>query len=437
MSGVTEPPVITFAMRQHENGDQLLLVRMPDNRIEEESRPPDVEGTAHHMQEKPDPVLDRNFRHALRGMTVEFSVEPAAPLLRTNAPDRQGNSATILNVDVAKVIDNLSEDKVSRAMAPGSIQKLLWEIGDVPGAVLPTDREIFLEFAPAAAPQRPVAPAAARPDTEIFLAPLTSANGRIEVGQPVNISRNPGYDNQPLFTRDGGAVLFTSVRGGGTQTDIYRYDIVASRLTQVTDTPESEYSPTVTPAANLSVVRVELDKESTQRLWQFTADGRDPRVVLDAVKPVGYHAWADDHTLALFVLGQPATLQIADTHTGTARVVASDVGRSLQPVPGAHTISFVQRERAGDTTRLLIEELNPETGEVRVLTPAVGGGNEADVAWTPDGTLLMARGDVLYAWRRGDTEWKAVAALDRLGLKGVSRIAVSPAGDRIALVGTS
>jgi hypothetical protein len=67
----------------------------------------------------------------------------------------------------------------------------------------------------------------------------------------------------------------------------------------------------------------------------------------DNVKPVGYHAWADDHTLALFVLGQPATLQIADTRTGTARVIARDIGRSIQRIPGStpvSSISFVQRE---------------------------------------------------------------------------------------------
>ncbi|PYR94497.1 MAG: hypothetical protein DMF84_04885 [Acidobacteria bacterium] len=119
------------------------------------------------------------------------------------------------------------------------------------------------------------------------------------------------------------------------------------------------------------------------------------------------------------------------------RVVASDIARSLQPVPGGHTIRFVQRERSADTTRLLIEELNPATGEIELLTAAVAGGDEADLAWTPDGTLLMARGDVVYAWRRGDAEWKQIAALDRLGLTRVSRIAVSPGGDRIALIGTS
>jgi hypothetical protein len=277
------------------------------------------------------------------------------------------------------------------------------------------------------------------PDTEIYLASLKVANGTLEVGTPANITNSPGYDNQPSFTPDGRTVLFTS-RRGGTQTDIFKYDIAAKRLSQLTSTPESEYSPTVTPNGAVSVIRVELDGQNTQRLWQFTAEGRDPKVVLENVKPVGYHAWADDHTLALFVLGQPATLQLADTRTGTARTVASDIGRSIQRIPGTGTvseISFVQREREGEAVRLTIKKINPATGDVSALTPAVEGSREADTAWMPDGTLLMVKGDVLYSWKRGQTGWKEVASFERMSLGGVTRLTVSPAGDYLAIVGSS
>jgi hypothetical protein len=163
---------------------------------------------------------------------------------------------------------------------------------------------------------------------------------------------------------------------------------------------------------------------------------RSPRVVLADVKPVGYHVWADDHTLVLFVLGQPATLQLADTRTGKAEVLARGIGRSIQRMAGG-TISFVEREAPSTPNgppKQWIRELDPVTRRITPLVDAVAGAREADCAWTPDGLLLMAEKDVLYGWRRGDTGWRRLADLAALGLHDVTRLAVSPKGDRIALV---
>jgi hypothetical protein len=301
---------------------------------------------------------------------------------------------------------------------------------------------LVLALAPAALQQPPAQtpPAAPPPDTDIFLAPLSVRGATVTVGRATNITNSPGYDNQPSFTPDGRSILFTSIRGGGTQTDIYRYDVATGAIARVTDTPESEYSPTVTPdGMHISVIRVDAD--STQRLWRFTLDGRQPELLLADIKPVGYHVWADDHTLALFVLGQPATLQLADTRTGKAAIIAHDIGRSLQRIPStanvSGTISFVERDppAAGNgNPRLSIRELDPKTRRVTPLVAAVAGAREADCAWTPDGMLVMAEKDVLYGWRRGDARWRRLADLAALGLHGVTRIAISPAGDRIAFV---
>ena len=285
-------------------------------------------------------------------------------------------------------------------------------------------------------------PAPPPPNTEIYLAALHVSGRTLAVSAPVNITNSPGYDNQPSFTPDGSAIFFTSDRGASPsaqplfRTDIYRYDIRSRTVSRVTDTPEGEFSPTVTPdGRHISAIRVEAD--STQRLWRFTIDGKQPELVLTDVKPVGYHAWADDRTLALFVLGQPPTLQIADARTGRAGIVARGVGRSIQRIPGGHTVSFVEREAPaleGGAPTLWIRELDPNTKRVTPLVRAVAGATEADCAWTPDGVLLMAHGGALYGWRRGDAEWTRIADLDALGLKGVTRIAVSPKGDRIAFV---
>jgi hypothetical protein len=52
----------------------------------------------------------------------------------------------------------------------------------------------------------------------------------------------------------------------------------------------------------------------------------------------------------------------------------------------------------------------------------------------PDGALLMAYDSKLYLWRRGRTTWTVAADLAPLGLYGVTRIAVNPDGDRVAIV---
>jgi hypothetical protein len=287
--------------------------------------------------------------------------------------------------------------------------------------------------------------AGAPPNTEVFLATLAVRGRTVEIGAPQNISNSPGYDNQPAFTPDGAAVLFTSVRGdrkpdpanaAATGSDIYRYEIGPGRLSQLTHTPESEYSPTVTPdGRHISVIRVEAD--GTQRLWRFALDGTGPELVLRDVKPVGYHAWASGSTLAIFVLGgsgQPATLQVADARTGLAQVAATGVGRSVQRIPGGG-ISFVSRGQAvdGQQPPLTINELDPATRRVTRLVGVPAGAADVDTAWTPDGVLLVSVQGQLFSWRKGE---QALAPVDSsaLGLRASTRLAVSPKGDRIAIV---
>ena len=166
------------------------------------------------------------------------------------------------------------------------------------------------------------------------------------------------------------------------------------------------------------------------------------------VKPVGYHAWIDERTVALYVLGdkdRPATLQVADTRTGTSEIAATDIGRSIQRMP-AGEISFVQREPAaeGAAPTATIKQLFNARQKARtpigmgvttgVLVRPVDNVLDPFLAWTPDGTLLMAVDSTLYRWRSGDPNWTVVANLGALGLRNVTRLAVSPKGDRLAIV---
>ena len=267
------------------------------------------------------------------------------------------------------------------------------------------------------------------PGTDIFLADLRERGGKMEIGTPVNVTHRAGYDNQPFFTPDGRSFLYTSVAGG--QADIWRYDIAAGRSVQLTKTtPESEYSATPLPdGSGFSVVRVEAD--STQRLWRFDWDGARPALVLAGVKPVGYHAWGDANTVAVFVLGQPASLQIADLRTGSAAPVARDIGRGVQRIPGQRrAISFVQKD--ADSV-WWVNEIDLATREIRPLVRTLPGVDQ--YAWTPGGVLLMAKGAKLYQWNRAHgADWEEVADLTALGIDSITRLAVSRQGNRLALV---
>jgi len=275
----------------------------------------------------------------------------------------------------------------------------------------------------------------APPGTDIYLAELRARGprDRVEVGAPVNATHRTGYDNQPFFTPDGHGFLYTSVTAG--QADIWRYDIAAGRSVPVTTTPESEYSATPLPdGSGFSVVRVEAD--STQRLWRFDWDGGHPALLLPGVKPVGYHAWGDTQMVVLFVLGQPATLQVADLRTGAATPVAKDIGRGVQRIPGVDppAISFVQKGAPPPPDSVwVVAQLDLPTRRIRTLVRTLPGVDQ--YAWTPGGVLLMAKGSKLYQWSPARSpDWEEIADFSALGVESITRLAVSRRGDRLALV---
>jgi Tol biopolymer transport system component len=278
--------------------------------------------------------------------------------------------------------------------------------------------------------QQPPAPP---PSTDIYLLTLANGLASINTAHPSLIANVPGYENQPMFSPDGGRILFAANRG--TQTDVYVFDRASGLTSQLTETPENENSPMYLPAdigdaGGFSVVRTEADR--SQRLWRFDAQGRNPQIVLTDVKPVGYHAWVDADSVALYVLGQPATLRIASVKSGAAVIAASNIGRSLHRVPGNKYVSFVQRDASGE---FWIKQIEIPSSTIEPLVKAVDGSTDRDMAWMPDGrTLLMSAGTKVFSWTRGAAGWTEVFDAAAHGLGVVSRLAISPRGDAIAIV---
>jgi Tol biopolymer transport system component len=285
------------------------------------------------------------------------------------------------------------------------------------------------------APPQPPQPAPAPPPgTDVYLVPLSAGLASMKSATPAPVSVSPGYDNQPMFSPDGARILFSANRDGK-QLDVYAFDRASSRVTQLTRTPENENSPTFLPAGigaagGFSVVQSEMDR--TQRLWRFDAQGANPQLILADIKPVGYHAWVDADRLALFVLGQPATLQLARVSTGKAETAADGIGRSLHRIPGTRLVSFVQREASGD---YWIKSIDIDSKTIDPLVKTVEGSSDRDYAWMPDGkTVLMSAAKKVFSWTRGATGWTEVFDVTAHKLGNVSRLNVSPKGDAVAIV---
>ncbi len=294
-----------------------------------------------------------------------------------------------------------------------------------------------------AAQQPPVSPAAAQapPATEIYLAPFVEGEKKttriafisiqregVSVGKPVvNITNSPGYDNQPFFLPDSSGLLFSSNRDGK-QTDIYRYDIATKKVTQVTRTPENEYSPTITPdGRTFTTVR-----GAEQRLWKFGLDGSDAGLALAHKGLIGYHAWISPTQVAAFILGgqgAPNTLELVDLPTGASEVITSGIGRSLHVPPGGKTLSFVHKPQGSSW---VIKSLDLATRKIDELAPTVEGSE--DLAWTPKGGIVMGAKNKLFLWPDGDDHWLEIAELRNAGITAITRLAISPDGKWIAIV---
>jgi len=280
-------------------------------------------------------------------------------------------------------------------------------------------------------------PAAAPPASDIFVVEVKTKLDRkerteeLKFGEPKKITDFAGYNNQPFFMPDGHGILYTSIRNK--QADIYRYDIQTGATTQVTNTPESEYSPTLMPdRKNISVVRVEADGK-TQRLWKFPLDGGAPSLILENIQPVGYHLWIDDHTLALFVLGgpgKPSFLEIFDMRTQKSEFVVSNPGRVLRKIPDQNKFSFVHKIAEGNWEIKAFDLHSRTVASLIATLPRV-----EDYAWLPSGKLLMAKDSKLFAIvPLTGGKWAEVADFSKAGIKRITRIAVSGNGSRIAMV---
>lgn len=258
----------------------------------------------------------------------------------------------------------------------------------------------------------------AQGETEVYLLDLTQDNP-----SPINISLNTGYDNQPSFW-DNDHLLYTRTRAG--QTDIVRYKLNSKKTEWLCDTAEgSEYSPLRIPESEaFSAIR--LDTTGLQRLYRYTEDGKN-ELIFSPLK-IGYHHWVFATTLLCTVLVEDHMNLMLVQPNSSNKLIAEKVGRSLHHIPKTAQLSFIQQKEG----KSVLSSFTINNRHIQPLLTLPEG--VQDVTWLPTGTLIFGQGNSLFQWdpntSTGIQVWKKLT-----GINKISRLAISPDGKRLALVG--
>ncbi len=262
------------------------------------------------------------------------------------------------------------------------------------------------------------------PSTDVYLFDISkNSQGQYTFLNPkfLNADNMGGYNNQPNFVAK--EIYLTARTIEDTlQTDIFALDVNNYLKSRVTETRQSEYSPSPMPdGKHFSVIRVEDD--GRQLLWKYPIDRSSlGEAIFTNITNVGYHFWLNDYTVAMFLVGengQPHKLVLGDTKTNTTKFIITSIGRGFQKLPNGN-LAFVYKRF---DNRWSIRELNRVNFRTRdlVLTKA----NSEDFVILKDGTILMGQENKLYKYNLNfDTYWVEVADFAKYGIYDITRLAV-------------
>ena len=275
----------------------------------------------------------------------------------------------------------------------------------------------------------------AQSGTEILLFDLKIENGQVHLSNGKNITNHKGYDNQPSFHPTQPVTYYSSFNDSG-RSDIKTYNYETNQTTNFTLTREREYSPTVTPDGKFISCILQRDN-GDQDLVKYPIEGGKPIVLINLLK-VGYHAWAGDNKVLLFVLDDSTHFSLhyfyLDKNTDT--VVAENVGRSLHKIPGQNAMSFLQKV---SDKQYVIKKFDMSNGVISTIMDAIPGHDQ--ICWLENGTILTSDGNKIYSFQVTsfsevkDRKWTPVIVDgDATMLKGVTRITTNAQNTKLAVV---
>ncbi|MGC6284748.1 MAG: nuclear transport factor 2 family protein [Polaribacter sp.] len=266
----------------------------------------------------------------------------------------------------------------------------------------------------------------AQVNTEIHVFDIKKEGENFKLENGVNISQNEGYDNQPSFYDDH-TILYAHTRGGFT--DILLYDLKTKSKRFISKTSNGgEYSPQRIPNSN-NVSAVRLDKDGLQRFYEYDFSTGTDTEIFEKLK-VAYPTWVDENSVvASVIVGEAMELFICDLKKKECVSMARNVGRSVKKIPRTNLVSFISKENKNNW---ILKSINPKTKEINAITTV---GKTEDMAWMPDGSLLIPRDKRIYRSIPNKSTYRELFfGFTDENINNISRMSVSDDGTKIALV---
>lgn len=268
----------------------------------------------------------------------------------------------------------------------------------------------------------------AQSGTEIFLLDITISSENITLSNPKNITNRKGYDNQPFFHPSQPLLYYTAMQDG--QTDIWSYNLKTGVGLQITNTIDSEYSPTVTPDKKYLSCIVQRKSNGDQDLVKYNIKNpTETQMIFESQKTgkIGYQAWLNPNELISFVLGEPQTLHYQHLNSKKDTIIATNIGRSLHLIPKQKAFSFVQQIEK----KWLIRSFNPQKNTIIDIAESHPNSEHYN-AWLSENTILESRNTDIFSYSLMTKKWKIVNLPNMLLKRKISRMAIK--GNKIAIV---
>lgn len=234
-----------------------------------------------------------------------------------------------------------------------------------------------------------------------------------------------GYNNQPEFFNND-ELYITCQLPAMQQPELFLLNLKARTKIRVTETVEGEFSAQRMPDFfNFSAIRQEyVNRDTVVRLWQFPIDRlTNGKPVFKYLQGIGYYCWVNSKEVAVYVIGNPGYLALANVDTDELVPLATNVGRCIKKLPNGN-LTFVQKNEFGTWQIMELSLFRRSSLTAQPVTTSLAGSE--DFALLPDGSYIMGKGSKLYKFNRfRDEDWVEIADLRYFNISNISRLAIS------------